>query len=178
MNRYDVINRGYMCSFLIQRRDIIVEKRTYQPYTLVGPLVWQQVLDPLAAYTSTTIYVCKHIWVILTYCVQYSWTCSSPVMFNEFPNFNPIRLRGTMYLDGSWWQQLTFRLVSWFLMKIQSWLDHVSCQNRFALAVTRNSKDPKRWCLVQGTVLTPIPDTQRSESPKYQPFPCMVFRCL
>ena len=34
--------RFYYCqtsSFLIQRRDIMVNKRTYQPYTLVGPPV-------------------------------------------------------------------------------------------------------------------------------------------
>ena len=41
----------------MQRRDIIVDTWTYLPYTLVGPPVWRPVLDPIAAYTSTTVYL-------------------------------------------------------------------------------------------------------------------------
>ena len=46
----------------------------YQPYTLVGPPVWRLVLDPLAVYSSRTIYICyfsdpfhNAIW--------WSWDC-------------------------------------------------------------------------------------------------------
>ena len=42
----------------MQWRDIIMDERTYQPYILVGPPVWRPVLDPLAAYTSTIVYLC------------------------------------------------------------------------------------------------------------------------
>ena len=37
----------------------------YQPYTLVGPPIYGQVLDPLAAFTSTTVYVCLNSSSIL-----------------------------------------------------------------------------------------------------------------
>ena len=35
----------------------LVDTRAYLPYTLGGPPVWGLVLDPLAAYTSTTVYI-------------------------------------------------------------------------------------------------------------------------
>ena len=35
-----------------------MDTRAYQPFTLVGPPVLRLVQDPLAAFTSTTIYVC------------------------------------------------------------------------------------------------------------------------
>ena len=35
----------------------LVDTRVYQPFTLVGPSVLPLALDPLAAYTSTTIYI-------------------------------------------------------------------------------------------------------------------------
>ena len=57
MNKYYYYYIEHKCSFLIQQRDIIVDKRTYQPYTLVGPPVWWPVLNPLAAYTLTTVYI-------------------------------------------------------------------------------------------------------------------------
>ena len=35
----------------------LVDTQAYQPFTLVGPPVLRPVLDPLNAYTSTTVYI-------------------------------------------------------------------------------------------------------------------------
>ena len=35
----------------------LVDTKAYQPYTLVGPPVWRPLLAPLAANTSTTVYI-------------------------------------------------------------------------------------------------------------------------
>ena len=35
----------------------LVDTRAYYPYTLVGPPVRRLGLDPLAVYTSTTVYI-------------------------------------------------------------------------------------------------------------------------
>ena len=42
---------------------IIVDKRTYQPYTLVGPPSLTTGTRPLAAYTSTTVYI-KQVFLL------------------------------------------------------------------------------------------------------------------
>ena len=57
---------------------ILVDYRAYKPYTLVRPPVRRSVLDPLAAYTSTTIYKLQitllHdidlLWAAFMYCIN------------------------------------------------------------------------------------------------------------
>ena len=82
------------CCFLVQWRDIIVDKWTYQPYTLVGPPFWQLVLDPLAAHNSTTVYIYKNwyphplplwqwnkIWQIFEVARLFVWSFTAKVSF-------------------------------------------------------------------------------------------------
>ena len=43
---------------LLSAEGSLVITRAYQPYTLVGPPVRGLVLDPLAVYSSRTVYIC------------------------------------------------------------------------------------------------------------------------
>ena len=59
--KHDLINFVQQVLFLLLTEGSLLTIRAYQPCTLVGPPVRRLVLDPLADYSSRTVYICHWI---------------------------------------------------------------------------------------------------------------------
>ena len=53
----------------------LVIYRAHRPYTLAGPPVRELVLDPLVAFTSTTVYICRE-WLYMLIDAIHAWCVS------------------------------------------------------------------------------------------------------
>ena len=60
-----MLNFVQQAFFLLSTEGSLVITRAYQPYTFVGPPVRELVLDPLAVYSSRTVYICGYVDFIL-----------------------------------------------------------------------------------------------------------------